>query len=59
MTPDPTRLSFVFPMWNEEAMIRRTVAAAREAGTRDNTTAIVVDNVLVQPTAPHPLPAAA
>src|SRR5262245_24039805 len=28
------RLSFVFPMWNEEAMIRRTVAAAREAGTR-------------------------
>ena len=31
--PDP-RLSFVFPMWNEEAMIRRTVAAAREAGER-------------------------
>jgi glycosyltransferase involved in cell wall biosynthesis len=28
------RLSFVFPMWNEEAMIRRTVAAAREAGNR-------------------------
>ena len=34
MTPFPTRLSFVFPMWNEEAMIRRTVAAAREAGDR-------------------------
>ena len=35
------------------------VAAAREAGTRDNATAIVVDNVLVQPTTPQPLPAAA
>lgn len=34
MSPVPTRLSFVFPMWNEEAMIRRTVAAAREAGDR-------------------------
>jgi len=28
------RLSFVFPMWNEEAMIAHTVAAAREAGDR-------------------------
>lgn len=34
MNSDPTHLSFVFPMWNEEAMIRRTVAAAREAGER-------------------------
>jgi glycosyltransferase involved in cell wall biosynthesis len=28
------RLSIVFPMWNEEAMIRRTVAAAHQAGAR-------------------------
>ena len=28
------RLSFVFPMWNEEAMIARTVAAASDAGAR-------------------------
>jgi glycosyltransferase involved in cell wall biosynthesis len=34
MTLPDARLSFVFPMWNEEAMIRRTVAAAREAGER-------------------------
>jgi glycosyltransferase involved in cell wall biosynthesis len=34
LTASDDRLSFVFPMWNEEAMIRRTVAAAREAGTR-------------------------
>jgi glycosyltransferase involved in cell wall biosynthesis len=33
-TDSDDRLSFVFPMWNEEAMIERTVAAAREAGTR-------------------------
>ena len=26
--------SFVFPMWNEEAIIERTVAAACEAGDR-------------------------
>jgi glycosyltransferase involved in cell wall biosynthesis len=33
--PSPTGLfSFVFPMWNEEAIIERTVAAAREAGDR-------------------------
>jgi PPM family protein phosphatase len=30
------------------------VAAAREAGTKDNTTAAVVDNVLLPPTTPHP-----
>ncbi|HEV7651929.1 MAG TPA: serine/threonine protein phosphatase [Actinophytocola sp.] len=36
------------------------VAAAREAGTRDNTTAAVVDNVFLPPTTPQPaLPAAA
>jgi protein phosphatase len=36
------------------------VAAAREAGTRDNTTAAVVDNVFLPPTAPQPvLPAVA
>jgi glycosyltransferase involved in cell wall biosynthesis len=29
-----TRLSFVFPMWNEEAMIRRTLAAASDTGER-------------------------
>ena len=34
MTLPDARLSFVFPMWNEEAMIRRTVAAACEAGER-------------------------
>jgi glycosyltransferase involved in cell wall biosynthesis len=34
MTLPDARLSFVFPMWNEEAMIRRTVAAALEAGER-------------------------
>ena len=34
MTLPDARLSFVFPMWNEEAMIRRTVAAAQEAGER-------------------------
>ena len=34
MPPPPSCLSFVFPMWNEEAMIMRTVAAAREAGER-------------------------
>ncbi|HZM31299.1 MAG TPA: glycosyltransferase family 2 protein [Acidimicrobiales bacterium] len=34
LTASDDRLSFVFPMWNEEAMIRRTVAAAREAGCR-------------------------
>jgi len=28
------RFSFLFPMWNEEAMIRRTVAAAHQAGAR-------------------------
>ncbi len=28
------RLSFLFPMWNEEAMIRRTVAVAHLAGAR-------------------------
>jgi glycosyltransferase involved in cell wall biosynthesis len=28
------RLSILFPMWNEEAMIRRTVAAAHQAGAR-------------------------
>ena len=28
------RFSFLFPMWNEEAMIRRTVAAAHLAGAR-------------------------
>ena len=32
MTPTDARLSFVFPMWNEEAMVRRTVSAAVEAG---------------------------
>ena len=32
MIPDDVRLSFVFPMWNEEAMIHRTVAAACDAG---------------------------
>ena len=34
-SPEPVRplgtFSFVFPMWNEEAIIERTVAAAREA----------------------------
>jgi glycosyltransferase involved in cell wall biosynthesis len=34
ITASDDRLSFVFPMWNEEAMIRRTVGAAREAGCR-------------------------
>jgi len=34
MTLPDARLSFVFPMWNEEAMIRRTVATAQEAGER-------------------------
>ena len=34
MSPPAPRLSFVFPMWNEEAMIVRTVGAAREAGER-------------------------
>lgn len=34
MIPPEARLSFLFPMWNEEAMIRRTVAAAHEAGDR-------------------------
>jgi glycosyltransferase involved in cell wall biosynthesis len=33
MPPSDDRLSFLFPMWNEEPMIRRTVAAAHEAGT--------------------------
>jgi glycosyltransferase involved in cell wall biosynthesis len=32
MIPSDARLSFVFPMWNEEAMIGRTVAAACDAG---------------------------
>ncbi len=32
-SPD-IHLSFVFPMWNEEAMIRRTLAAASETGER-------------------------
>lgn len=32
MIPDDVRLSFVFPMWNEEAMIHRTVAAACDTG---------------------------
>jgi protein phosphatase len=49
------------------AIMRRTadpaaalVAAAREAGTRDNTTAAVVDNVFLPPTTPQPvLPTAA
>jgi len=31
------------------------VAAAREAGTRDNTTAAVVDNVFLPPTTPQPV----
>jgi len=35
------------------------VAAARAAGTRDNTTAAVVDNVFMPPTTPHPVLAAA
>ena len=35
------------------------VAAAREAGTRDNATAVVVDNVFEQPTTQLPLPAVA
>jgi serine/threonine protein phosphatase PrpC len=35
------------------------VAAAREAGTRDNTTAAVVDNVFLPPTTPVPVVAAA
>ena len=36
------------------------IAAARAAGTRDNTTAIVVDNIYIPPTTPQPLlPAAA
>lgn len=34
ITTSDDRLSFLFPMWNEEAMIRRTVGAAREAGSR-------------------------
>jgi glycosyltransferase involved in cell wall biosynthesis len=34
MTTSDERLTFLFPMWNEEAMIRRTVAAAHEAGRR-------------------------
>src|SRR4029450_2948679 len=37
MDPLPSyddRFSFLFPMWNEEAMIRRTVAAAHQAGAR-------------------------
>jgi glycosyltransferase involved in cell wall biosynthesis len=34
ITASDDRLSFLFPMWNEEAMIRRTVGAAREAGSR-------------------------
>ena len=37
-SPDPVRplgtFSFVFPMWNEEAIIERTIAAACEAGDR-------------------------
>ena len=36
--PEPFRplgtFSFVFPMWNEEAIIERTIAAACEAGDR-------------------------
>jgi protein phosphatase len=35
------------------------VAAARTAGTRDNTTAVVVDNVFLPPTTPVPVVAAA
>ena len=35
------RLSIVFPMWNEEAMIRRTVAAAHQAGARLQATGLV------------------
>jgi glycosyltransferase involved in cell wall biosynthesis len=34
MTPRAERLTIFFPMWNEEATITRTVAAAREAGDR-------------------------
>jgi len=34
MSPTDDRLSFLFPMWNEEALIRRTAAAARETGDR-------------------------
>jgi glycosyltransferase involved in cell wall biosynthesis len=34
MPTSDDRLSFMFPMWNEEAMIRRTVGAAHEAGRR-------------------------
>ncbi|HET6952351.1 MAG TPA: glycosyltransferase family 2 protein [Acidimicrobiales bacterium] len=32
MSTHDDRLSFLFPMWNEEAMIRRTVGAAHHAG---------------------------
>ncbi len=35
------------------------IAAARAAGTRDNTTAVVVDNVFLPPTTPVPVVAAA
>lgn len=34
MSPTDDRLSFLFPMWNEEAMIRRTLTAAGECGDR-------------------------
>lgn len=34
MFPSEARLSFLFPMWNEEAMIHRTVAAALDTGER-------------------------
>jgi glycosyltransferase involved in cell wall biosynthesis len=34
MIPSDERLTLLFPMWNEEAMIRRTAAAARETGDR-------------------------
>jgi glycosyltransferase involved in cell wall biosynthesis len=34
MIHSDARLSFLFPMWNEEAMVRRTVNAARDAGDR-------------------------
>ena len=31
MSPNDDRLSFLFPMWNEEAMIRRTFGSLLDA----------------------------